>query len=243
MMETSSTYSIIMDLFLIVILAVVLFATIRISSIFINYLLTGSKIKQRILRIFYLLQLVLWFAFLVLALNLTSLQSLIYNPVFLAAIGLILILFLITAGKDIFAGIVLRIDESLSLNNSIKSTIASGRITKLGLRSVTLEPVNGEAIRIPYSQLASSSITILKTETMFREFETELNISSKNSPEETKQLIIKAVLNSAYSSAIQSPNVTFLGEVNGNYNFKLTVPVMNEDYFNRLIYNLKKKLD
>ena len=53
MMETSSTYSIIMDLFLIVILAVVLFATIRISSIFINYLLTGSKIKQRILRIFY----------------------------------------------------------------------------------------------------------------------------------------------------------------------------------------------
>jgi len=242
MMETSSTYSIIMDLFLIVILAVVLFATIRISSIFINYLLTGSKIKQKILRIFYLLQLVLWFAFFVLVLNLTSLQSLIYNPVFLAAVGLILILFLITAGKDIFVGIVLRIDESLSLNNSIKSIIASGRVTKLGLRSVTLEPVNGEAVRIPYSQLATSSITISKSEAMFREFETELNISPKNSPEETKQLITKAVLNSAYSSATQSPNVTFLGEMNGHYNFKLTVAVMNEDYFNRLLFSLKKKL-
>lgn len=242
MMETSSTYSIIMDLFLIVILAVVLFATIRISSIFINYLLTGSKIKQRILRIFYLLQLVLWFAFFVLALNLTSLQSLIYNPVFLAAVGLILILFLITAGKDIFAGIVLRIDQSLSLNNSIKSSIASGRITKLGLRSVTLEPVNGEAIRIPYSQLAASSITISKTEAMFREFETELNISPKNTPEETKQLITKTVLNSTFSSASQSPTVTFLGEINGAYNFKLTVAVMNEDYFNRLLFSLKKKL-
>ena len=123
-----------------------------------------------------------------------------------------LILFIITVGKDIFAGIVLRIDESLALNNSIKSVIASGRIIKLGLRSVTLEPVNGEAIRIPYSQLTSSSITISKSDATFREFETELNISPKNSPEETKQIITKTVLNSIYSSTTQSPTVTFLGE-------------------------------
>lgn len=242
MMDTSSTYSIIMDLFVIAIIAVVLFILLRISFIFINYLLTGSKIRQRILRIFYLLQIIVWFTFLVLALNLTSFQPLIYNPVFLAAVGLIIILFSITAGKDIFAGIVLRIDESLSLNKSIKSSIASGRITKLGLRSVTLEPVNGEAIRIPYSQLASSSITISKTEAMFREFETELSIIPKISPEETKQLITKTVLNSTFSSASQSPTITFLGELNGNYNFKLTASVMNEDYFNRLLFSLKKKL-
>lgn len=242
MMETSSTNLIIIDLILIAIIAVVLLVALRISFIFINYILTGSKIRQRFLRIFYLLQFIVWFTFLILALNLTSLQPLIYNTVFLAAVGLIIIFFSMTAGKDIFAGIILRIDESLSLNKSIKSSIASGRITKLGLRSVTLEPVNGEAIRIPYNQLASSSITISKTEAMFREFETELNISPKNSPEETKRLITKAVLNSAYSSATQSPNVTFLGEINGYYNFKLTVAVMNEDYFNRLLFSLKKKL-
>ncbi|MDP2362493.1 MAG: mechanosensitive ion channel [Ignavibacteria bacterium] len=242
-MDTLNTYSIIIDLFLITIIAVVLFLLLRISFIFINYLLTTSKIRNKILRIFYLLQFIAWFAFLVLTLNITSLHPLIYNPIFLAATGLIIILFSITAGKDIFAGIVLRIDESLALNNSIRSSIASGRIIKLGLRSVTLEPVNGEAIRIPYSQLTSSSITISKSEAMFREFETELNVNPKNSPEETKQLITKRVLNSTYSSTTQSPIVTFLGEANGQYNFKLTVAVMNEDYFNRLVYNLKKKLD
>lgn len=241
-METSNTYSIIMDLFLIAIIAVVLFVLLRITFIFIKYLLTGSKIRSKILRIFYLLQFSIWFAFIVLTLNSTTLKPLVYNPVFLAASGVVLLLFILTTGKDIFAGITLRTDESLSLNKSIRSSIASGRITKLGLRSVTLEPVNGEAIRIPYSQLASSSITISKTEAMFREFETELSITPKNSPEETKQIISKAVLNSTYSSVTQSPTVTFLGEVNGNYNFKLTVAVMNEDYFNRLLFNLKKRL-
>ena len=242
-MNTSNTYSIIMDLFLIATIAVVLFLLLKISFIFINYLLAGSKIRQKILTIFYFLQFTIWFAFIVLALNSKILKPLVYNPVFLAASGIILILFIITAGKDIFAGIVLRIDESLALNNSIRSSIASGRIIKLGLRSVTLEPVNGEAIRIPYSQLTSSRITISKSEAMFREFETELNIIPLKSPEETKQIITKTVLNSVYTSTTQSPIVTFLGEANGNYNFKLTVAVMNEDYFNRLIYNLKKKLE
>ena len=241
-METSNTYSIILDIFLIAVIAVVLFVLIRISYIFLNYILAGSKIRRKFLRIFYFLQFSIWFAFIVLALNSTTLKPLVYNPVFLAASGIMVILFIITVGKDIFAGIVLRIDESLALNNSIKSVIASGRIIKLGLRSVTLEPVNGEAIRIPYGQLTSSSITISKSDATFREFETDLNISPKNSPEETKQVIINTVLNSIYSSTTQSPTVTFLGEVNGNYNFKLTVAVMNEDYFNRLLFSLKKKL-
>lgn len=242
-MKISNTYSLIMDLFLFAVIAVVLFVLLRISFIFLNYLLKGAKTRSRILRIFYILQFSIWFTFIVLALNSSKLEPMVYNPVFLAASGIIIILFMITAGKDIFAGVILRIDESLGVNNSIRSGIASGRVIKLGLRSVTLEPVNGEAIRIPYSQLTSSSITIAKTEAMFREFETELFITPKYSPEETKQIITKTVLNSVYSSTTQSPSVTFLGEVNGNYNFKLTVTVMNEDYFNRLIYNLKKKLD
>ena len=208
-METSNTYLILMDLFLIAIVAFVLFILLRLSFTFLNYSLTGSKIRSKILRIFYFLQFSVWFVFIVLALNSTTLKPLVYNPVFLAASAIMIILFMITAGKDIFAGIVLRIDESLALNNSIKSTIASGRIIKLGLRSVTLEPVNGEAIRIPYSQLASSSITISKSEAMFREFETVLNISSKNSPEETKQIITKTILNSTYSSTTITPNRNF----------------------------------
>ena len=74
-METSNTYSIIMDLFLIAIFAVVLFMLLRISFIFLNYLLTGSKIRQKILRIFYFLQFSIWFAFIVLALNSTDLKT------------------------------------------------------------------------------------------------------------------------------------------------------------------------
>lgn len=241
-METSNTYLIITDLFLIAIIAAVLFVLLRISFTFLNYLLTGSKIRSRFFRIFYFLQFSIWFVFIVLVFNSATLKPLVYNPVFLAASGVVIVLFIITAGKDIFAGIALRIDESLALNNSIKSTIASGRIIKLGLRSVTLEPVNGEAIRIPYGQLTSSSIIISKSEAMFREFETELNVIPKNSPEETKQIITKTVLNSTYSSTTQSPAITFLGEVNGNYTFRLTVSVMNEDYFNRLLFSLKKKL-
>lgn len=241
-METLNTYSIIVDLLLITLTAAVLFLFLRISFIFINYLLSRSKFKQKILRIFYFAEFATWFAFIVISLSSSSLQPLVYNPVFIVASGVILLLFVLTAGKDIFAGIILRTDESLALNNSIKSSITSGRIIKLGLRSVTLEPVNGEAVRIPYSQLASSSITISKSEAVFREFETEISVISKNSPEETKQMITKYVLHSAYSSTTQIPNVTFLGEFNGKYTFKLTAAVMNEDYFNRLLFSLKKKL-
>lgn len=242
-MSTSISYSVIMDLFLIAVSAVILFTALRISFIFINYLFTGSRFRQKILRTFYFLQFALWFTFIVFAFNSTTLQPLVYNPVFITVIGVILVLFVLTAGKDIFAGIVLRTDESLALNNSIKTSTTSGRIIKLGLRSATLEPVNGEAVRIPYSQLASSSITVNKSEGRFREFEAELIIAPKDSPEETKRMITKNVLNSAYCSTTQTPNVTFLGEIPGGYNFKLTATVMNEDYFNRLLYSLKKRFE
>lgn len=241
-MKTLSTYSVIVDLFLIGLFAVVLFAALRISFVFINYLFAGAKFRQKLLRVFYFLQFVLWFTFILISFNSPSLQPLVYNPIFITAVAVILILFIITTGKDIFAGIVLKTDESLAINSSIKSSIASGRIVKLGLRSATLEPVNGEAVRVPYSQLASSSITISRSDAMFREFETELSIIPKNSPEETEQLIRKNILNSVYSSTTQTPTVTFLGEAEGRYSFKLTVSVMNEDYFNRLLFSLKKKL-
>ena len=145
-METLNAYSIIVDLFLITLAAAILFLFLRISFTFINYLLSGSKFKQKILRIFYFAEFATWFAFIVISLSSSSLQPLVYNPVFIVASGVILLLFVLTAGKDIFAGIILRTDESLALNNSIKSSIASGRIIKLGLRSATLEPVNGEAV-------------------------------------------------------------------------------------------------
>ncbi|MBS4034634.1 MAG: mechanosensitive ion channel family protein [Ignavibacterium sp.] len=242
-MSTSISYSIIMALILIAVSAIILFVALRISFIFINYLFTRSRFRHKILRTFYFLQFALWFTFIVFAFNSKSLQPLVYNPVFITAAGVILLLFVLTAGKDIFAGIVLRTDESLALNNSIKTSIASGRIIKLGLRSATLEPVNGEAVRIPYSQLASSCITVKKSESLFREFEAELIIAPNNSPEETKRMITKNVLNSAYCSTTQTPNVTFLGEIDGGYNFKLTVTVMDEDYFNRLLFSLKKKFE
>lgn len=242
-MKTLSTYSVIVDLFLIGLFAVVLFAALRISFIIINYLFAGSKFRQKLLRVFYFLQFVLWFAFILISFNSPSLEPLVYNPIFITAIAVILILFIITTGKDIFAGMVLRTDESLAINSSIKSSIASGRIVKLGLRSATLVPVNGEAVRVPYSQLASSSITISRSDAMFREFETELSIIPKNSPEEAKQLIRNNILNSVYSSTTQTPTVTFLGEVDGRYSFKLTASVMNEDYFNRLLFSLKKKFE
>ena len=241
-MKTLSTYSVIVDLFLIGLFAVVLFAALRISFVFINYLFAGAKFRQKLLRVFYFLQFVLWFTFILISFNSPSLQPLVYNPIFITAVAVILILFIITTGKDIFAGIVLKTDESLAINSSIKSSIASGRIVKLGLRSATLEPVNGEAVRVPYSQLASSSITISRSDAMFREFETELSIIPKNSPEETERLIRKNILNSVYSSTTQTPTVTFLGEADGRYSFKLTASVMNEDYFNRLLFSLKKKL-
>lgn len=242
-MKTLSTYSVITDLFLIGLFAVGLFAALRISFVLINYLFAGIKFRQKLLRIFYFLQFVLWFTFILISFNSPSLQPLVYNPVFVTAVAVLLILFIITTGKDIFAGIVLRTDESLAINSSIKSSIASGRIIKLGLRSATLEPVNGEAIRVPYSQLASSSITISRSEAMFREFETELSITPKISPEETKQLIVNNILNSVYSSTRQTPTIIFLGRVDGRYSFKLKASVMNEDYFNRLLFSLTNKFE
>lgn len=231
------------DLIIFAVIAVIIYLLFRFASKFVNSFITGSRLKWKLRTIIYLVQFIVWLAFLLIVFNSAALKDWIINPVFIVATGLILLLIVLTIGKDVFTGMAMRLEETLTLNNTIKSSVASGRIIQLGLRSVTLESGNGETIRLPYSKLTNSVITYSRPESKFRSFETELTISRKHTPEETKQILARELLNSPYCSVKQSPIITFLGAVDDYYKFKLSVSVMSEDYFNRLLYNLRKKIN
>lgn len=234
--------SYVLNLFWTLLIAVGLFLLLKFISKSINYFIVEAKFNQKVRNAFFIFQIFIWIFFIVIVFNSSSLKGLTYNPVFLVVVGVVLLLVVLTAGKDIFAGFALRIEESLTLNSTIKSEAASGKIVKLGLRSVTLQPGNGETIRLPYSQLTSSRITLSKSESKFKTFETEIKIQQKESPEETKQIIKTEILNSPYCSIKQSPEITFLGQENNQHRFKISASVMSEDYFNRLINNLTSSL-
>ncbi|GEM_PF-919089 len=62
--------------------------------------------------------------------------------------------------RDFLAGVLLRTEKSLKPGQHIKTPFASGRIQRLGGRSLMVINESGEEIRIPYSSLSNVLLSI-----------------------------------------------------------------------------------
>ncbi len=243
MIEGLKISTLVYDVFRIILAGVIIFFVFNLVLKLIRYYVKSLMFKDKVLKVFILLEAAVWIGFIIWSINLLLSTQVINNPVILFILAVLFLLLVWFAGRDSFSGIILRLGSSLNVNQNIQTAFGSGRIKKLGLRTITIESGRGELFYIPYSRLASEKISYSRDENRCKSFEGEIKFREINSPEQIQHYITGMVLNSPYTSVKREPVISYLGVQEQLHIFRIVVFTLNEDYFNRLMFNIKGKLN
>ncbi len=243
MIEELQIFDFITSMFRITLAAAVIFAFLTLFTKLIKYFFGRITSKDLVLNILLILKTLIWLTFGVWSVKVLISLPLFGNIFFLLVISSIFLTILWVMGRDIIYGFILRIENAMDINKRIRTRNIDGRITKLGLRTITIESDNAERFQIPFSKLFSEKIRCLRDEDRFKSFETEIKTRGNINPEKVKDIIFKSIIYSPYSSIGRPPIINYIGEENNQNRFKLIMFTLNEDYFNRLIFTVHNKLN
>ncbi|MDY0200332.1 MAG: mechanosensitive ion channel domain-containing protein [Bacteroidales bacterium] len=138
--------------------AVVIFLVLRYLSRWLANVSTSSWLHNLLVRLFPLIEFIVWFAFGLWVFN-NLLGSYSYYHIIIVSLALAIVLIL---GwyflRDFISGIILKTEIPFEKQQRIGVGGVDGILVKVGYRSLEIETTNNQRIKIPYSKLASSSI-------------------------------------------------------------------------------------
>ncbi len=110
------------------------------------------KSKLFLSRIFYFIEIMTWFAYLSEGVNLFAQKNLFFSGLcgFILLLGIVWISWFIL--KDFIAGLFLKMNQDIKLNEIIEFDNISGKVIKIGSRDVELEIDGSNTINIPFNQ-------------------------------------------------------------------------------------------
>ncbi len=109
--------------------------------------------------------------------------------------------------RDFVSGVVLKAEDVCNVGDDVRIGGVEGRISKLGLRALTLQTHEGETAIVPYATIARESI--VKTETVARgaAHVFGVRIAPAHSPAAARALVRRAALGSHWASIVREPEV------------------------------------
>ena len=136
--------------------------------------------------------------------------------------------------RDIFAGIILRLDSSFNLNEWVKIKDLSGKIVKLGYRTFELETGAGEMVSIPYSRISGEIRTKPNVSEKVKGHSFVIELSKNRPIEETANKIKFTLANAPWSSLKKLPVVKFIKETQDNHQFEIIIYSMKVSHFQHI---------
>ncbi|MCG8318137.1 MAG: mechanosensitive ion channel family protein [Cytophagales bacterium] len=138
------------------------------------------------------------------------------------------------AMKDIFAGIILRVDNSFNLNEWIKVQDIDGKIVKLGYRTFELETGTGEMVSIPYSRVSGEIRTRPSVSEKVKSHSFAVNLPKIDPIDKTAKKLKFTLANAPWSSLKKLPTVKFIKETPDRYQFEIIIYSMKVSYFQHI---------
>lgn len=138
-----------------------LFLVLRLTSRLLNTMSAKQSVRRMMLRIYPLFEFLVWLGFGLWGLNLLLSDYTFYSTL---VVALVIILVVIVGWyflRDFVAGVILKTEVPFEINQQIKTATHKGTLQKAGYRSVELIDNKGEVIKIPFSQLSSSSFSVV----------------------------------------------------------------------------------
>lgn len=205
-----------------------------------RYFSKGKKLRRIAVKIFTASAASIWILFLLWSLNLFYNVDTNLNPVFIGVSSFLIIIFFWITGRDILAGIVFTIENSIEEGQKIYSPFVEGKIKKISPRSLRVENESGQISIIPYSKLISENISLITKESRFKNYDSEIFINSEDTPGKIRESIIKRIMLSHFASVLTEPRVNYIDTVNGSHKFRVTVSTIREDHFQKILFDIKR---
>lgn len=142
--------------------------------------------------------------------------------------------------RDWIAGVIFKSEGKYLRGDSIVLGGKSGRLKRLGYRTLTLETPTGSLIEIPYSHLARQShiekIPGRNTPCTF-----QMIVPKADSVEEFLQQVRSVVLCAPWSSLTRQPHISLIGRQDGHLLVEVSAYVLDERYAHHVEAYVKKR--
>lgn len=149
-----------MNLLYFVILGFALFYALHLINRLARLLPEGNRYTNILLRVLPLAEMVIWLAFAFWAVTIIF-PELAFRRLIFGAMAIVLVIaFGWYVLRDFLNGILLKTENTLKKGQTIKTDFISGKIIKIGYRTLLIEAENGEMVRIPFSRLGEAIISL-----------------------------------------------------------------------------------
>ncbi len=221
------------------ILAVILMLLLRLAYRALHLIERGNKMRRILLRYFPMMEFAVWLWFVFRASS-AAFSQYPYHNIVMSAIALALVLvfgwYLL---RDLVAGMVIKTESSLEKDQFLKTELASGRIKRLGHRSVILETDNGDKIRIPYTRLNKLLLTRPAEEEASHSHVIEISVDRKYQAEMIKKDITSQLLNMPWVVTGLPPEVIVSAKDQSFFRVEIRFNVIKKDHVTLVEENIK----
>ncbi|MGM0612089.1 MAG: mechanosensitive ion channel domain-containing protein [Bacteroidota bacterium] len=212
-------------------IAIVLLGLFRVLNFVVPLLTVKTLQKRRFKKALPIIEFVAWFIFLIWGIN----YFIKYNSYFALALGILVLLIFVWfawyALRDIIAGIIIKANRGLNLNDMVDIADHHGKIKRFGIRNLILETENGKSIFLPYTMIIKQELIRSHPAEKILSHTFTLKTSKDKTIEQTLQEIRKSLLSLPWTSRIKKPMIRAEQETGENYVFRVTAYSIEKGYF------------
>ena len=222
---------------------VFLWLLLRLLKYLMPFVIKRKENKRYVRRYLPSFELLLWFVFVIISIDLFLKTGNIVGYGLLILVFLFIIWFTFFVLKDLMSGVIFKLTDHFSKDDTLKVSKYSGKIVNFGRSSLELETENGKSIYIPYSKIIGAvNIKTDPAEKISRynfKLETKKDISLR----EKTELIKQAIMVLPWSSIKKSPIIKPVGETENSYIFEITIFSLEKEYFHKIENNIKEQFN
>ncbi len=212
-------------------IAVLIAIAFRLINFFVPVLPVKTEYKMGIRKAMPLIEFLCWFVFFIWGIN----YFVKYNMYFAIGLGAIVLLSMIWfawyALRDLIAGIIIKSNRDLQVNETVDVGNYHGKIVRFGFRNLIMETESGKNIYIPYTMLIKREIVRSHPADKIQSHSFSLVTPKEKSAEQTILDIRAALLSLPWTSMIKDPVIRLEEEENGNFAFHITAYSIEKSYF------------
>lgn len=212
-------------------IAVLIAVAFRVINFFVPVLPVKTEYKTRIRKAMPLIEFICWFVFFIWGIN----YFVKYNMYFAIGLGAIVLLSMIWfawyALRDLIAGIIIKSNRDLQVNETVDVGNYHGKIVRFGFRNLVMETESGKNIYIPYTMLIKREIVRSHPADKIQSHSFRLVTNKEKTAEQTILDIRAALLSLPWTSMIKNPVIRLEEEENGRYAFQITTYSIEKSYF------------
>lgn len=222
----------------------ILFAVLRITDKIMHSGLVYNKVHPLVLRVFPVLEFVLWFLYLFWALSGIFSHWDYYNILMHSVIIAVIIILAWFIIKDFVAGIVLKAEMPFHIGQNISLPGIEGKLKKLGFRSLEIEKNDGQSTKVPYSKLTGEMITCQSKSESSKGYETTVSLKSSINDEKACELIKKKLMLLPWALPSKKPYIELLEDKDkSKKTYLVKYFAINNQHAVKISQNLKSFFD